>query len=388
MGCLKIDYSYSIEPKMFIAVNNLTSNNTAEKRRSGYVYGFNGKENDGEIKGEGNSYDFGARIYDPRIGRWLSSDPAYTDYPGYSPYNFGLDNPIINLDNDGKRVYYCPGLGGRGANPDGTMSTTGGSPYVQSVADAFTGSGVYFKELQGVNGNPGTNNLGFKHNPQLTDALFVAKYGQKPVQSLSTDHRIANAVTQIVQDATQHPLDPGEKVNLIGTSMGAVTTAQAALYILEHKKELGLPDDFRIDNVILAGSTVNVKSRLYKRLEKALQNQAGGAGRLLSGTVDENGENGYNYPEDQDGVTGLAGRTKVGMVFRFGRLVGQIFRGLKFGKKENGKLGVTGLDHPHTNAAVDPNFGKALIKQALEKDKIEGEKGAEGAKEYLKPSGG
>lgn len=67
-----------------------------------------------------------------------------------------------------------------------------------------------------------------------------------------------------------------------------------------------------------------------------------------------------------------------------GRLAGQIIRGLKFGKKENGKFGVTGLDHPHTDAADDPNFGKGLVKQALIKDKIEGEKGAEGAKEYLK----
>lgn len=125
------------------------------------------------------------------------------------------------------------GLGGRGNSADGTMSTEGGSAYVQSVTNAFTGSGVYFRELRGVNGNPGANNLGFRNNPRLTDALFVAKYGQEPVQSLNTDHRIANAVSQIVQDIMQNALDPSEKVNLIGTSMGAVTTAQAALYILE-----------------------------------------------------------------------------------------------------------------------------------------------------------
>jgi RHS repeat-associated protein len=351
---------------------------------SGYRYGFNGKEKDDEVKGEGNSLDFGARIYDSRLGRWLSSDPAYTDYPGYTPYNFGLNNPIINLDNDGKRVYYCPGLGGRGANPDGTMANTGGSPYVQSVANAFTGSGVYFKELRGVNGNLGTNNLGFKHNPRLTDALFVAKYGQKPVPSLTTDHRIANAVAQIVEDITKNPLAPGEKVNLIGTSMGAVTTAQAALYILEHKEELGLSADVRIDNVILSGSTVNVKSKLYKRLEAALHKQSSGSGKLLSQTVDENGDNGYNYPEDEDGVTGLAGTNKIDMAFRFKRLVGQIIRGLQFGKKKNGKFGITGLDHPHTNAADNPKFGDQLSKQALQNDKIEGEKGAEGSKEYIK----
>lgn len=30
-----------------------------------YRYGFNGKEKDDEIKGEGNSIDFGSRMYDP-----------------------------------------------------------------------------------------------------------------------------------------------------------------------------------------------------------------------------------------------------------------------------------------------------------------------------------
>jgi RHS repeat-associated protein len=40
-----------------------------------YHYGFNGKENDNEVKDAGNQLDFGLRIYDPRVGRWLSLDP-------------------------------------------------------------------------------------------------------------------------------------------------------------------------------------------------------------------------------------------------------------------------------------------------------------------------
>lgn len=42
---------------------------------STYRYGFNGKENDNEIKGTGNQQDYGMRIYDPRLGRFLSVDP-------------------------------------------------------------------------------------------------------------------------------------------------------------------------------------------------------------------------------------------------------------------------------------------------------------------------
>ena len=39
-----------------------------------YRYGFSGMEMDNEIKGDGNSYDFGARLYDSRLGRWLAVD--------------------------------------------------------------------------------------------------------------------------------------------------------------------------------------------------------------------------------------------------------------------------------------------------------------------------
>jgi RHS repeat-associated protein len=41
----------------------------------GYRYGFNGKENDNEVKGEGNQQDYGMRIYDARLGKFLSVDP-------------------------------------------------------------------------------------------------------------------------------------------------------------------------------------------------------------------------------------------------------------------------------------------------------------------------
>ncbi|MBW8686985.1 RHS repeat-associated core domain-containing protein [Chitinophaga rhizophila] len=42
----------------------------------GYRYGFNGKENDNEVKREENQQDYGLRIYDPRIGKFLSVDPT------------------------------------------------------------------------------------------------------------------------------------------------------------------------------------------------------------------------------------------------------------------------------------------------------------------------
>lgn len=67
-----------------------------------YRYGFNGKEKDDEIKGNGNSYDFGARIYDSRLGRWLSIDPNWSKYPNQSTYNYAYNSPIYVMDADGR----------------------------------------------------------------------------------------------------------------------------------------------------------------------------------------------------------------------------------------------------------------------------------------------
>ncbi|MEO7311694.1 MAG: RHS repeat-associated core domain-containing protein [Chitinophagaceae bacterium] len=69
---------------------------------SQYRYGFNGKEND-KIITEGD-VDFGARIYDGRIGRWLSVDPLQRKYPDIAPYQFCFNNPVLFIDPNGKEV--------------------------------------------------------------------------------------------------------------------------------------------------------------------------------------------------------------------------------------------------------------------------------------------
>jgi RHS repeat-associated protein len=75
----------------------------------GYRYGFNGKEDDYGAKGafasapsSQDQLDYGARIYDPRIGRFLSVDPLTKQYPHYTPYSYAGDKPIRFIDIDGK----------------------------------------------------------------------------------------------------------------------------------------------------------------------------------------------------------------------------------------------------------------------------------------------
>ena len=66
-----------------------------------YRFGFNGKENDNEVKGTGGQQDYGMRIYDPRLGKFLSVDPLTKDYAYYTPYQFSGNMPIWAIDLDG-----------------------------------------------------------------------------------------------------------------------------------------------------------------------------------------------------------------------------------------------------------------------------------------------
>ncbi len=69
----------------------------------GYRYGFNGKEKDSETAND--AYDFGARIYDGRLGRWLSLDPLLLQHPDVSAYRMALNNPLFFVDIGGFTEY-------------------------------------------------------------------------------------------------------------------------------------------------------------------------------------------------------------------------------------------------------------------------------------------
>jgi RHS repeat-associated protein len=139
-----------------------------------YRYGFNGKEKDDDVKGEGNQIDYGMRIYDPRLGRFLSLDPLMKKYPGLAPYNGLANNPNIFKDPDGDDIVYFNNKGHEIMRiPSNTQFVT----YVQADMKAEAAHG--FPTTQELHDKPVDAFL------KLAKTLFIERFEEAPMPNHS-----------------------------------------------------------------------------------------------------------------------------------------------------------------------------------------------------------
>ncbi len=131
----------------FYVFGSLMPGRKYSQANSSYRYGFNGKENDNDVKGEGNQQDYGMRIYDPRLGRFLSVDPKASKFADMSPYCAMANNPIFYIDPDGQEIV-VPGEADRKSILGYTSKALGGDYFSFNDKNQlqFTGNIKDFKK--------------------------------------------------------------------------------------------------------------------------------------------------------------------------------------------------------------------------------------------------
>jgi RHS repeat-associated protein len=83
-------------------VNGMESTSNIASENLKYRFGFHNQEKDDEVSGAGNCYNYGERLFDPRIGRFIKIDRLSKDYPETSPYSAFENSPILFIDPTGK----------------------------------------------------------------------------------------------------------------------------------------------------------------------------------------------------------------------------------------------------------------------------------------------
>jgi len=152
-----------------------------------------------------NWYHYGARYYDPQLGRWLQVDPA-DEFN--SPYVYVGNNPVMYIDPDGKETFFIHGT--------------------------FVSDKTWDRALC----------------RKWTSMLGDDKWDYERIHWSGQDNKIRNIDAKMIANTLIIAFQSGKPVNIVCHSHGG-NVAIAAINEASEKCE-----GFKVDNLILIGTPV------------------------------------------------------------------------------------------------------------------------------------
>ena len=199
-----------------------------------YRYGFNGKENDNDI--ENGMQDYGMRIYDGRLGRFLNVDPLSDDYPELTPYQFASNSPIAFIDLDGTEQAY--------KMPDGSI-------YVQPPSDHLISPvPLYVRENGTLIPSGGRDIEGGRQMSLTLD--FIP---------------IVGTIKGGIESVTGHDLVTGERISTTGRVLGLlpyIGKVKTAVKVVKAEEE--------IQKIVKVEKAVTKSEKVAASTDKAIVN--------------------------------------------------------------------------------------------------------------------